>query len=119
MNKYDEQEAYKKAKKRIEEEKGFYSHLATYVAINIALFFFNSHIVDYIGADLNDPGTQKWFYWNTILTPILWGIGLLIHGLWVFKEKTFLKKYFNKSVFSKDWEERKIKEFMDQDKKQT
>ena len=39
-------------------------------------------------------------------TPFFWGIGLLFHGLNVFKHNFH---------FFKDWEERKIKEFMEKE----
>ena len=63
-------EKYEKAKKRVEEIKGFYSHLITYVVVNIILF-----LVDFF----TSPGIW-WFYW-----PLLgWGIGLFFHGMGVF-----------------------------------
>ncbi len=89
---------YRQAKKRVQEEKGFYSHLTAYVIVNIFLLFINS--------DFIDEGFNNWLNWNLYLTPFLWGIGLFIH--WI--------KVFNPNViFSKQWEERKIKEIMDKD----
>ena len=83
-------EKYEKAKKRVEEIKGFYSHLIVYVAVNILLVIIN----------LVTSRGVLWFYW-----PLLgWGIGLFFHAMGVF-------------VFSKfpgnQWEERKIKEIME------
>jgi hypothetical protein len=81
---------YQRAKERVEEIKGFYIHLAVYIIINPGLFIINW---------LTSPGSL-WFYW-----PLLgWGIGLLIHAVWVFG--------FSK-VVGKEWEERKIQEIMD------
>ncbi len=37
----DEQARYEKARKRVEEIKGFYTHLLTYVLVNLALFVLN------------------------------------------------------------------------------
>lgn len=48
-------------------------------------------------------GGGWWFYWATFG----WGIGLLTHGLSVFALP---------GMFGKNWEERKIREYMDQDK---
>jgi hypothetical protein len=84
-----EDEKYVKAKKRVEEIKGFYSHLIIYVVVNIVLVIIN--LVTSFGV--------WWFYW-----PLLgWGIGVFFHAMSVF-------------VFSKfpgsQWEERKIKEVM-------
>ncbi|MEW7278375.1 2TM domain-containing protein [Aquimarina sp. 2201CG1-2-11] len=116
MNKYDEKKAYERAKKKLEAEKGFYSHAVVYVLINIAIYFFVTQIFEYAGVGPKNSGVQYWMQWQRFLTPALWGIGLLIHGLCVFGDRTIFKKYFKNSIYSKDWEERKIKEFMNNDK---
>jgi hypothetical protein len=83
-------ERYEKAKKRVEEIKGFYTHAIVYVVINTGLFLLNL---------LTSPGAW-WFYW-----PLLgWGIGLFFHGMGVF--------VFNRFP-GRQWEERKIKEEME------
>ncbi len=82
-------ERYEKAKKRVEEIKGFYSHLIVYVAVNVVLVIINL---------VTSPGVL-WFYW-----PLLgWGIGLFFHGMGVFVFSKFP---------GKQWEEKKIKEVM-------
>ncbi|MCK4322302.1 2TM domain-containing protein, partial [candidate division WOR-3 bacterium] len=61
--------------------------------VNLALFIINM---------LTSPNSL-WFYW-----PLFgWGIGLLIHAFSVFGTKRFLR----------DWEEKKINELMEKDKK--
>lgn len=116
MNKFDEQhKAYEKAKKRLELEKGFYSHLRAYIIINIIILLFRTKALNYVGADFDNEEFKNWLNWNIILTPLLWGIGLLGHGLWVFKGETRIKKFFRNFVLGKSWEERKIREFMDKD----
>ncbi|TSE10495.1 MULTISPECIES: 2TM domain-containing protein [Aquimarina] len=93
-----EQQRYEKAKKRVEREKGFYSHLTVYIIINLALLFINS--------DFIDEGFNNWFQWHLYATPLFWGIGLFFHGVSVFGKN---------SIFNKEWEKRKIKELMDKD----
>lgn len=89
----EENERYRRAKERVEEIKSFYSHLFIYIIVNLALFIINM---------LTSPHSL-WFYW-----PLFgWGIGLLIHAFSVFGTKRFLQ----------DWEEKKIKELMEKDKK--
>ena len=84
-------EKYEKAKKRVEEIKGFYSHLIVYVVVNIVLFIINL---------VSSPGVW-WFYW-----PLLgWGIGVFFHAMGVFVFSRFP---------GKKWEDRKIKEVMEQ-----
>ena len=88
---------YERAKKRVEQEKGFYGHLTAYIIINVALLIMNLDL-EFVFVDQ--------LRWHILATPLLWGIGLLIHGLVVFG-KGF-------TVF-KNWEEKKIKELMDKD----
>ena len=89
---YQEDERYFQAKKRVEEIKGFYGNLIAYIAVNIGLMVINL---------LTSP-EYLWFFW-----PMLgWGIGVLFHGMKVFNYMPF---------FGKEWEEKKIKEFMDKE----
>lgn len=97
MNNDYSNSTYESAKKRVEAEKGFYSHLVAYIIINSALLLLN------IDFDLN---FSNWLRWNILTTPFFWGIGLLIHGVCVFGIKTKLFR---------DWEEQKIKELMNKD----
>jgi hypothetical protein len=92
-NSNQKEERYYKAKKRVEEIKGFYGNLTAYIVFNIVLVIINL---------LTSP-EHLWFFW-----PLLgWGIGVLFHGMKVFNYMPFL---------GKDWEEQKIKEFMDKEK---
>jgi hypothetical protein len=91
-NQYTEEERYFKAKKRVEEIKGFYGNLIAYIFVNIGLIIIN----------LVTSPQYLWFFW-----PLFgWGIGLVFHGLKVFNYMPF---------FTKDWEERKIKEFIEKE----
>ena len=93
METNQEYERYQRAKKQVEEIKGFYGNLASYIVVNLFLMFIN----------LRYSPEHLWFFW-----PMLgWGIGLLFHGLKAFNYTPFL---------GKNWEERKLKEFMDKEK---
>jgi hypothetical protein len=94
MEQYNEEfERYQKAKKQVEQIKGFYGNLVAYIVVNVFLMIINL---------LYSP-EYLWFFW-----PMLgWGIGVLFHGMKAFNYSPFL---------GKDWEERKLKEFMDQEK---
>jgi hypothetical protein len=88
----DEQAGRERAKKRVDEIKGFYQHLLVYVLVNIFLFVLNV---------LTSP-RDLWFYW-----PLLgWGIGVVAHAASVFAIG---------GVWGKDWEERKIKQLMERE----
>jgi hypothetical protein len=92
----------KKAMKRVEEIKKFYKHLVAYSLINLFLAFvwnFSFKLVgDFVISNQFGGGGDKylpiWF---------LWGIFLVLHGV-----KTFAFP----NVFGKDWEARKVDEFM-------
>ena len=92
---------YDMAFQKMKKIKGFYIHLLIYILANI--FF--------IAANQNESIGDHSLFWSfkTFSTAIFWGIGLLAHGFSVFGRDIF---------FGKDWEERKIQQFMEQDKKE-
>ena len=94
-----EQERYERAAKRVKQIKGFFSHALVYTVINTIIIIFNVQNLQ--------PG-ESFFQWQHFTTLIFWGIGLLAHGLTV-----FLPNF----ILGKDWEERKIQEIMNKDKK--
>jgi len=97
LNKYNyfKEDAYIRAKKKVDSIKGFYWHFAVYFVVNI---FIVTLIVSNSGVEL--------FSFAALSTPLFWGIGLLFHFLGVFGSDI---------LFGSGWEKRKIKEFMDKD----
>jgi hypothetical protein len=86
-----EDNKYQKAKERVRELRGFYSHLGAYVVVNSLLFLIN----------ITTSPDVLWFYW-----PLLgWGTGLVMHAVYVFG----LGRWFGP-----DWEEKKIQEIIDE-----
>ena len=94
----EETNAYNMAYKKVKKLKGFYTHLMIYILVNIFIYVLNVNNLK--------PG-ESYFQWENFITLFFWGIGLVAHGLSVFLP------YF---VFGKNWEERKIKEFMEKEK---
>jgi len=90
---FDTEEAYLRAKKKLDKLKGFYMHLLWYLIINGVLLLINASS----------------FGWNfaTFSTPIFWGIGLFFHFMGVFGPNF---------LFGKQWEDQKIQEFIDKEK---
>jgi hypothetical protein len=87
------QDRYVKAQKRVEDLKGFYGNLTSYVVVNTGLLIFNL---------LTSP-QNLWFFY-----PLLgWGIGVAIHAMSVFNYMPFLNQ---------NWEEKKIQELMNKEK---
>ncbi len=89
----DEKTRYENARKRVEQIKGFYIHLITYTFVNAFLVVIN----------LLTSSEYLWFIW-----PLAgWSIGLLIHAISVYG-----------GFWGQSWEERKIKEIMERDRRQ-
>lgn len=89
---YNEDNAYYRAKKRVEQLKGFYGNLISYCCVIPLLIFIN----------LSYSPQFQWFWFSAAG----WGFGLLMHAFKVFG-------------YSSNWEERKIKEILSkEDKKQ-
>jgi hypothetical protein len=94
MEQYNEEyERYQRAKKQVEEIRGFYGNLVAYIVVNLFLLYIN----------LKYSPEYLWFFW-----PMLgWGFGLFFHAMKAFNYTPFL---------GKDWEQKKLKEFMEKDK---
>ena len=76
-----EEELYREARKRVEEKKGFFTHLAVYIIVNILLVIIWA---------FPSGGGSPWFLW-----PLGgWGIGVLFHflGVFVFSRKSNWEK---------------------------
>lgn len=98
MKDQHEIDRYLKAQKQVKEIKGFYIHLTVYLLVNLFILY----------GILRHVPFRELSIWS-FSTAFFWGIGLLFHGLNVFGKNIF---------FSKSWEERKIKELMEKDKKE-
>lgn len=85
---------YIRAVERVEEIKGFYSSLIAYCIVIPFLIFINLRYVP-----------QFHWFWFPIMG---WGIGLVFQGFKAFAYNPFL---------GRDWEERKIQEYMNEDNK--
>ncbi|GMN09277.1 hypothetical protein MTsPCn9_02670 [Croceitalea sp. MTPC9] len=99
-----------RAQKRVEVLKNFYKHLTTYILINSFLLLFAKSftIVLLSKQALGNPEFLEWVNWNFYGTPIIWGIALLIHAVYVFLPSPFKK-----------WEEKQIKKYLEKDKEET
>lgn len=109
-------EKFVKAKKRVDSIKGFYKHLKIYIIANVLLLFVKLYVYDFFVIEgVEDQGFLNWLGWNIVLTPILWGIGVFCHGLYVFKFKSISLKEL-KPRFFKEWEECQIRKYMEEDR---
>ncbi len=87
---------YIRAKERVAEIKKFYGNLTSYVIVISGLAALNYWV---------DGWNYPWFLWAAFG----WGIGVVFHAIGTFNLTPF---------FGKDWEERKIKEYMDKENEQ-
>ena len=96
MEEFNKENKYIRAKERVDELKGFYGNLISYVFV-IGLLA----VINYL-----TYWDYKWFLWAAFG----WGIGLTIHAVRTFRWNPF---------FNREWEERKIREFMEEEDKET
>ncbi|MDP2685955.1 MAG: 2TM domain-containing protein [Aequorivita sp.] len=97
---------WKKAHKRVEALKGFYTHLAIYIIVNIAIFIVRGQIVEFFKNESPDKDFMEWVDWNVLIVPIFWGIGVLFHAANAFQYK--LK-------FIKNWEQKQLEKFLEEE----
>ncbi|NNE75637.1 MAG: 2TM domain-containing protein [Pricia sp.] len=106
---------YVRAKKKVERIKGFYSHLTFYLIVNVILIIGKTQIPEFFGANaLENPDFYRWLEWNIIGTPIFWGLGLFLHGLYVYRFQSLSLKDL-KPKFLVRWEEKQIKKYLEED----
>jgi fatty acid desaturase len=86
-------ESYERAKRRVNQLKGFYTGLVVYIVVISFLA-----VVNY----LTSPGV-----WWFLIVAFIWGIFVVAQGLSLYRKR---------GLFSKEWEDKKIKEYMEEDK---
>ena len=89
-----DQDALQRARQRVAKLRGFYIHATVFILVNLFL----------LAVNLLTTPHFLWFFF-----PLLgWGIGLVIHGLTMFSSV---------GVFGRDWEERKVREYLEQERR--
>ena len=91
--KVEQQEKYQAAKKRVEDLKGFYTHAIIFVLVMSGLAL----------ADYYDD-KPWWVHWVLLG----WGAGVIVHAV-----KIYAPNMNSSKSWSQDWEEKKIRELMD------
>jgi len=91
MENFNEENRYLRAKKRVEAIRGFYGSIIAYCIVIPCLIWLNFRTTS--------------FPW-AIFPALGWGVGLIFQGM---------EAYGYNPLWGKDWEERKIREFMRQD----
>lgn len=102
---------YQRAQKKVAKIRGFYNHIVVYLIVNIVLFLLRDKVtIIFLGKRFfGSPEILENINWDIFGTPIIWGIILIFHAVKVFG---------NFSFFGKDWEEKKLQQFLNEDKDQ-
>jgi hypothetical protein len=100
----DKDQAFLKAKRRVEKLRKFYNHLTVYIVVNGLISAFK------IIRNLRNGESFEEAFFDLSFSGIwlFWGIGLTIHAFAVFVLPLFV---------GHNWEEEKIKQFMEDEKK--
>ena len=86
---FEQSPEYRAARRQVQRLRGFYAHLAIYLAVNAGLLVINLYTA---------PG-RLW-----VMGPLAgWGLGVVIHGASVFLGGRFL---------GSEWEQRKVRELL-------
>lgn len=93
---YTEEQRYLRAKEKVKKIKGFYANLITYCLVIPIIIYINLRFVPEF----------HWFWFSVFG----WGMGLCFHAMDTFSYNPFL---------SRDWESKKIKEFMEDDEQKS
>ncbi|MBE9489679.1 MAG: 2TM domain-containing protein [Bacteroidetes bacterium] len=102
MKNYYNDDAYSRAKYKVERIKRFYKHLAAYIIVNSLIL----GIKIIRNLTHGESFSEAIFDINFYGIWLFWGIGLAFHAFAVFGVDHFL---------GKNWEENKIKQFMEED----
>ncbi len=104
MQEFSDGKKIARARKRVEELKGFYVHLTVYVVVNT--FITTSKIIRNL--ENGESFNEAFFDLGTFFVWGAWGIGLGFHAA----------KVFGYSLFSKDWEQRQIQKYVEEDERE-
>lgn len=110
----NQSEKFLKAQKRVNDMKKFYRHLRIYIIINLLLLVVKLNLFNWFKDDyawMQNPQFSDWLNWNLLGTPVLWGIGLFAHGLYVFKFKSQSWQELKPGLI-KRWEKRQLDKFL-------
>lgn len=106
-SKFTQEQQYVLVRKRVKIIKGFYIHLSVYIIVNILL----SGVIVYGLMSSGDTFSETFSNFGVYSTWVFWGIGLFFNWLGVFG--------FRFLGFGSDWEERKIKQLMEEEENRT
>lgn len=99
------EDKYLQAQKKVAKQKNFYNHLQVFVIMMIVIIVFSDTIFNFFEEHISNQNTLKWIRTNIWINSLLWAFGLLIHGIYAFK---------NKISIVENWEKKKIEDIMNE-----
>lgn len=95
-----------RAQQRVKDLKGFYIHFMVYLFVNIMITTVVTVSLIHNGYSFFEALGN----FGSLSTWLLWGIGVGFHAIKVFSYNPF---------FNKEWEERQIQKYLDEDRKES
>ncbi len=95
---------YERAAKRVKELKGFYNHIKIFVFINGFFYLLRSGVLDSLL--FKDIHMEAYYFDWVHVNVLIWLLILVVHGLFTYR---------NRLPFLKNWEERQIKKYMEEE----
>ena len=96
-NQFQKDARYFAAQNKVKSIIGFYVHLTVYLIVNT-----------FICVQIYSITKFDFWVWDSFAPALFWGVGIVAHGANVFGSNL---------LFGKKWEERKIQELMEKEKK--
>ncbi|SHG22392.1 2TM domain-containing protein [Flagellimonas flava] len=95
-----------RAKKRVKQISGFYTHLAVFLVVNIIMYAVKDSTMSLIieKSGIHEIGFENYLHWQFWTITISWAVILIIQGL----------KLYGRPLIAK-WEQRKIQEYINGD----
>jgi len=95
-----------RAQQRVKDLKGFYIHFMVYLFVNVMISTVVAVSLIYSGDSFFEAVSN----FGVFSTWLFWGIGVVFHAIKVFSYNPF---------FNKEWEERQIQKYLDEDRKES
>lgn len=99
---------YKEIEKNVKGIRNFYNHLQIFVIMMLILLLFSGTIISFFEVRITNPNSISWIKANIWVNAGLWILGLIIHGIYVFKFK---------ANFIDTWEQKKMEEIIKENRK--
>ncbi|MEM9649550.1 MAG: 2TM domain-containing protein [Bacteroidota bacterium] len=101
--------SFLRAKKRVRQIRGFYTHLAVFLVFNVIMYAVKDSTMALIieESGIHEVGFENYLHWQFWTITLSWAAIILIQGL----------KLYGRPLIA-NWEKRKIQEYMQRDDKQ-